>query len=129
MNLKPKICNVCGGEVELVSYNKVNPKTKLKNRKCYICKNCGAYVLTDQRLKDIALGTLADKKTRKKRVECHRLLNNLARYHPQRDDLYMGLADELGIEFENSHFGYMDYDMLVKAEKILLRMWKLRYDI
>lgn len=129
MNLKPKVCNLCGGEVELRYLVEIEPKTKLKNRKCYFCKNCHAFVLTDQRLKDIALGTLADKKTRRKRVACHRLMENLAKYHPQKDDLYNGLAEQLGIPFENCHFGYMDYEMLCKAEKVLLRIWRLRYDI
>lgn len=123
MEDRPKKCNICGGKV---AYQK---NSKMKSGWCYRCESCGAMVGTYPKRPTVALGTLADTETRKKRIEVHKLLDRFWRGSATRDKLYEKLATELGIEKENCHFAYMDLEMLNKAEQILLRWWREKYDI
>ena len=95
----------------------------------YSCDNCYAQVGTYPKNKDIAMGTLADSETRKKRMEVHRLFDRFWRSNSGRSRTYTKLANELGIDKELCHFAYMDMETLNKAEQILLKWWKEKYDI
>lgn len=120
--LKPTICNLCGGEV-------VFTKSKFfKSGYMYMCLNCKAKVGTFEKDNEIALGTLADSETRKKRMEVHRLFDRFWKGSTGRANRYKKLAEEMGINEEECHFAYMQMDQLLQAEKILLKWFLEKYD-
>lgn len=119
----PKVCPICGGHVSYLASN------KYESGFMYSCDNCHAQVGTYKRNKDVAMGILADSQTRKKRIEVHNLLDRFWRGQKTRTLLYQKLAAELGIEESICHFAYMDYETLCKAEQILLKWWRDKYDI
>ena len=121
---KPKVCNLCGGEV---IYNKAD-KSKSVSGYVYYCTNCHAWVGTYPHDKEIAYGTLADHETRKKRAEIHDWFDKLWRNHSERVVMYERLARELGIEKEMCHFGMMQSEMLDKALEIVKKWWIEKYD-
>ena len=118
----PKTCNLCGGNV---SYLKTK---KYVSGYMYSCDNCHAQVGTYPKSVDVAMGILADSETRKKRLEVHRLFDRFWRKSKGRSKKYHDLANELGIPIEECHFAIMDKETLLKAEKILLRWWREKYD-
>lgn len=118
----PKTCNLCGGRV---SYLK---SSKYPSGYMYSCDNCHAQVGTSVKEVDKALGILADSRTRQKRIEVHKLLDRFWRSQRGRSKRYEKLAAELGIEVENCHLAYMDYDTLCRAEQIILKWWRDKYD-
>ena len=115
IDLQPKVCNLCGGKVE---YQKTR----------YVCLVCGAYVGTHKNRPKEAMGTLADERTRKKRIELHQFLDKFWRTKRGRNKAYKKLAEEMGIPFDECHFGYMNYEELEQAKQILLKWWYNRYD-
>lgn len=118
----PKVCNLCGGKVVFQKNKKTNSGW------CYHCSKCGAWVGTHKNDPTVALGTLANAETRKKRIQLHKFLDDFWKNHNEREKLYQKLADELGIEKENCHIAQFDIVMLEKAEKILIQWWRERYD-
>lgn len=94
----------------------------------YSCDNCHAQVGTFEKNVDVAMGVLADSETRKKRIEVHRLFDRFWRSAKGRRRRYQQLAAELGIEENMCHFAYMDLATLKRAEQILLRWWREKYD-
>ena len=119
----PTKCNICGGKV---SYIKTS---KYKSGYMYSCDNCHAQVGTFPQNKEIAMGILADSETRKKRIEVHRLFDRFWRKSCGRSKRYEQLANELNIPKEQCHFSLMDLQTLLKAERILLKWWRDKYDI
>jgi hypothetical protein len=71
---------------------------------------------------------------RKGKVACHDLFDALWRGKPKaqkkRKDLYAWLADQMGIAFEECHFGYFDIHQLRQAYRILkaVSSQEMRYD-
>ena len=102
--------------------------------KCYLCLNCGAYTGTHKPRPREALGLLADASMRKGKVACHDVFDSLWRGKPKaqkkRRDLYLWLADEMGIAFEECHFGYFDIHQLREAYSILIATTgkEMKYD-
>lgn len=90
---------------------------------CYYCTECHAFVGTHRPWPKVALGVLADKHMRELKVECHNIFDKFWRGKPKakkkRDDLYMWLANKMGIPIQDCHFGYFDRDELRRALKIL----------
>lgn len=122
---KPTKCNLCGG---VVIYNKAD-KGKSLSGFVYYCTECHAWVGTYPHDKEIAYGPLANFDTRKQRAEIHDWFDKLWKNHDERDMYYGKLAQELGIEKENCHFGMMESEMLEKALKIVKKWWFEKYDI
>lgn len=118
----PKTCNLCGGRVSYLQTN------KYPSGYMYSCDNCHAQVGTFVKNKDIAMGTLADSETRKKRIEVHKLLDRFWRSSNGRKKRYQELAKELGIEENECHIAYMNMEMLIKAEQVLIKWWREKYD-
>lgn len=118
----PTKCNICGGKV---SYLK---SSKYKSGYMYSCDKCHAQVGTFPKNKDIAMGILADSETREKRIKVHRLFDRFWRKNCGRSKRYKQLAAELGIEEQYCHFSLMDLDTLNRAEQILLKWWRDKYD-
>ena len=118
----PTVCNLCGGKVSYIKSN------KYRSGYMYSCDNCGAQVGTFPKDIDIAMGVLADSKTREKRIQVHRLFDRFWRSNTGRRKKYQKLAAELGIDPKVCHFAYMDMETLIKAEQILLKWWREKYD-
>lgn len=121
-DIKPKKCPICGGVVKLVK------STAYKSGYMYECESCKARVGTFKKNPDIAMGTLADSETRKKRLEVHKLFDRFWKRSKGRTHLYYELAKELGVEYSDAHFGTMNMEQLLKAEQILLEWWRKKYD-
>lgn len=118
----PTICPYCGGKVSLVK------TSKYPSGYMYSCDNCHAQVGTYKKEPTLAMGTLADSETRKKRLEVHKLLDRFWRSNLGRGKAYTKLANELGIEKEQCHIALMDLQTLNKAEQIILKWWREKYD-
>lgn len=121
--LRPTICNLCGGKVEYISNKQIYGKP-FGSGYCYFCTNCGAYVGTHLIRPKEALGILSNKSMRKMKIKCHDLFDNMWNSCKERQNLYNWLAQKLGINYNECHFGYFDLDMLNKAYKILLERKK-----
>lgn len=126
--LHPKICPVCGGKVEYTTTKNVYGRV-YGSGYCYHCTQCGAATTTHKSRPEEAVGILADQKTKNMRTRCHNLFDKLWRDGNQRREKYKELAQALGIDEEDCHFGYMDYATLVKAQVILKKWWFEKYDI
>ena len=132
IDLYPKVCNLCGGEVEFVPTGKVYGTYYLRfggSGFCYHCKECGAIVTTHKNDPKKAKGILANKEMAIMRQKTHALFDKFWRNKTERGIMYKKLADELGIEESDCHFGYMNLDELNKAHEILLKWWREKYDI
>ena len=125
INAKPTKCNLCGGVVVYASNSVIYGK-EYGSGKCYLCKECGAYVGTHRPRPTEALGLLADKEMRDMKMKCHDLFDKKWRFeknsrkrHIARRKAYAELADKLNISVNECHFGYFDINMLNKAYGIL----------
>ena len=125
INTKPTKCNLCGGVVVYASNSVIYGK-EYGSGKCYLCKECGAYVGTHRPRPTEALGLLADKEMRDMKMKCHDLFDkkwksekNSRKRHIARRKAYAELADKLNISVNECHFGYFDINMLNKAYGIL----------
>lgn len=125
INLYPTECNICGGKVIYVSNAKIYGK-QYGSGYCYLCTKCGAYVGTHKPRPKEALGILANKDMRDKKMKCHSIFDSLWKSektgkdrHNKRVQLYKKMAEELGIDVKECHFGYFDLEMLDRAYKIL----------
>jgi len=117
----PTKCNICGGKVIWTKHPK-------KECACYLCTECGAYVLTHKRKPKEALGILANEETRIKRVQVHRLFDRFWKTQKFRKRMYKKLAYAMGIEEDDCHFALMGLEQLNQAEQILLSWWRNKYD-
>ena len=124
-NPKPTTCNLCGGKV---LFNKASFDKSVSGF-VYYCTECHAWVGTYPHDKEIAYGPLADYETRKKRADIHDWFDRLWRNHEERNALYERLAQELGIEKEQCHFGMMQGEVLDKALVIVKKWWWEKFDI
>ena len=119
----PKKCNICGGPVIYTS-NSVIYGREYGSGKCYLCKNCGAYVGTHKPRPKEALGLLADAEMRDLKMRCHALFDLQWKSFKgnrkvKRQQAYKALAEELNIPVQDCHFGYFDKDMLLRAFSVL----------
>jgi hypothetical protein len=74
------------------------------------------------------MGTLANKETGEMRIKVHRLFDKFWKNNKERHECYQKLAKELGLEESESHIGMMNMEILLKAEQILLKWWREKYD-
>ena len=119
---RPTVCNVCGGHV---SYGKMKDLgiPEYQSGYCYHCENCGAYVGTHRKEPKDALGILASGDVRKLRSICHQEFDKYYYSLPGKNRAYYRLSKELGIKYEDCHFGHMDEPMLQKSLNIM-KGWK-----
>ena len=122
IDLHPRRCNICGGEVIFTSNAKIYGR-EYGSGKCYLCTRCGAYVGTHEPRPTEALGILADEKMRALKMEAHDLFDQLwlnkKDRRSARQQAYAWLADQMGISREMCHFGYFDNAQLKTAISIL----------
>lgn len=140
IDLYPKKCNICGGDVEYISNDKIYGK-KYGSGFCYHCKNCGAYVGTHKPRPKEALGILANDEMKKWKQWCHNLFDRLWKYQKiekngkikiipakmTRSKAYYLLAKELNIPIKECHFGYFNVSMLKRAYAILKNNFRSYY--
>jgi len=125
IDLQPQKCNLCGGKVEYTTNAEIYGRT-YGSGKCYLCRNCKAYVGTHEKRPTEAFGILANDEMRKWKIKCHSLFDGLWQFKADnkrrqyRSKCYEALAEALNITKEDCHFGYFDLDMLKKAYLILL---------
>ena len=115
----PDTCNLCGGSVSFVTNAKVYGKA-YGSGWCYLCDECGAYVGTHKPRPNEAMGILADKPMRAMKRAAHELFDSTWSSQSERKSRYQWLADQLGIDVSECHFGYFDKPMLVRAINVLL---------
>ena len=133
VDLHPKICNLCGGEVVFTSNSNIYGR-KYGSGFCYLCMKCGAYVGTHRPYPKEALGILANAEMRKWKMRCHDIFDSMWKNkkggNKTRRALYAWLAKKLNIPVEDCHFGYFDLPTLKRAHTILLELWgnPLKYD-
>lgn len=124
VNLHPKTCNLCGGDVIFTS-NAVIYQREYGSGMAYLCTKCGAYVGTNKTKPDDALGILANKEMRNMKMKCHDIFDrrwkNARNRKKARFRAYQWLSRKLNIPISECHFGYFDMDTLKKAYDILLR--------
>lgn len=118
IDIHPTKCNICGGKVIYTSNAEV-----YGSGYCYLCTNCGAYVGTHKPRPKDALGLLDDERMREGKKCCHALFDPLWQNKPkareERRKAYKWLADKMGIDPKDCHFGYFDLEQLKKAYRIL----------
>lgn len=133
IDIYPKKCNICGGEVDFVKNYRIYGK-RYGSGYSYICRDCGAYVGTHKDDLRKAMGVLSNAEMRKWKVTCHEIFDSFWRGRPRaqrkRQALYEWLAGKMDIPVEECHFGYFDLEKLKKAHKILLSVWgtPIQYD-
>lgn len=121
VNIHPKICNICGGNVIFTSNATVYHGKEYGSGKCYLCTSCRAYVGTHKNQPKDALGILADKDMRDMKMKCHDAFDKFWKSGKNsRSYMYQKLARELKIPVDECHFGWFDMEMLVKAYKIIV---------
>ncbi len=88
---------------------------------CYMCLDCRQYIVTQKGDSKIAIGTIADKETKRLRYECHQEFDPLWKGKPSyvKRIWYGKLANKLGVKTDKCHFGRMDKTMLKKALKCI----------
>ena len=118
INLKPTICNLCGGEVIFTSNSEIYGREYGSGR-CYLCTECGAYVGTHIPVPDRAMGILANAEMRMKKRACHSMFDKMWTSKRERHLLYRKLANQMEIPMHECHFGYMDIPQLDEAILIL----------
>lgn len=115
---QPTVCNICGGKVSYVSNARVYGR-RYGSGWCYLCESCGAYVGTHKPRPREAMGILADRRMRELKMECHVLFDRTWTTNDERRERYARLANKLGIDASECHFGYFDAPMLERALAIL----------
>ncbi|PHM37141.1 zinc-finger-containing protein [Xenorhabdus innexi] len=114
----PTQCHYCDGNIAIVSHKAVYGKDYGNWPWLYICTACKAYVGMHP-FTDIPLGTLADKETRAARNRCKPHFERIWKSGKlTRTDAYKWLAEKLGINPGECHFGWFDAEMCHKAESI-----------
>lgn len=131
IDLHPKVCPICGGNVEYISVKDLYGdylKYGEKSGFCYHCKKCHATVGTHKKNPKEALGILADEKMRKLRQRNHAMFDKFWKDKNQRSKFYRKLANEMGITEEDCHFAWFTIEELEKSYQIMLRWWREKYD-
>ena len=116
MDLQPKVCNICGGEVEYITNDKIYGK-KYGSGYCYHCTKCGAYVGTHKSRPKEAYGILADEQMRRMKMLCHDEFDKLWQTRKERQNLYKRLAKIMHIK----GFNFKAWRMFT------LNRWKSKY--
>lgn len=115
MNLKPKKCNICGGNV-IYTKNSIIYGKEYGSGFCYFCEKCNAYVGTHKPRPKEALGILANAEMRKLKMKAHSIFDKL---RGSKREKYKRLAKLMNINEADCHFGYMDTHQLIKAINIM----------
>ena len=115
----PKVCNICGGEVELVLKTAIyghNLRYNSGSPYLYHCKKCGATVGTHKTRPHVAMGLLANKEMAEMRQKAHDMFDKFWKNAKDRTVCYQKLAEEMKIPFEECHFARFTLEQIAKLE-------------
>ncbi|WP_319931557.1 zinc-finger-containing protein [Xenorhabdus santafensis] len=117
----PTKCHYCAGSIAIVSHKAVYGQDFGNWPWLYICTTCRAYVGMHP-FTDIPLGTLANEETRAARKSCKPHFERIWKSGKlTRTDAYKWLAEKLGIDPGECHFGWFDVDMCEQAKNVCMR--------
>ncbi len=112
----PTKCRYCGSNVVFTSNSEIYGR-EYGNGKCYLCRNCRAFVgvHTDTL---IPLGTLANDELRKARNKAHNEFDKLWKGHTRimkRNDAYYWLSKKMNIPKEKTHIAMFEIEQCNKV--------------
>jgi len=113
---KPTICRYCGSPVVYTSNAEIYGR-EYGNGKCYLCRNCRAFVGTHPGT-DIPLGTLADSELREYRKEAHYWFDQIWKGPTRqmtRYKAYGWLAHKIGLSREETHMAMFEKEQCQKT--------------
>ncbi|WP_425054758.1 zinc-finger-containing protein [Pseudomonas abyssi] len=118
----PTCCPFCGSDVSLVGNEDIYGRRYGDWPFAYKCDDddddCDSYIGLHPDT-DIPLGTLANKPMREARKSSKSVFMRLADHQGwTRKESYPWLAEQLGIEVEECHFGWFDVDRCNQAQRI-----------
>lgn len=115
----PTECIYCQSPVIFTS-NSVIYGREYGNGKVYKCTGCDAYVGVHTGTK-IPLGRLANRELRDLKKQCHAMFDPVWKQNKniKREQAYGRLANCLGINIHECHFGWFGKDMLLRANEIM----------
>lgn len=112
----PVECEHCGSPVQVAHHKQVYGRSYGDWPWLYKCEGCRAYVGMHP-FTNIPLGTLATSEIRQARKHCKSPFESLYKSgRLTRSEAYERLAEKLGIEKEQCHFGWFNVEMCQKAE-------------
>lgn len=111
----PTECRYCGGEIRIQDHMVVYGKTYGDWPYVYRCPPCDARVGMHP-FTNIPLGTLANEELRRARKDVKNRFQDIFKLgHMTRSEAYAALADEMGIDRENCHFGWFEIEHIAFA--------------
>lgn len=115
------ICQKCMRKAKLVTGEYIFPfNKKYKDHNYYVCEGCGDYVGCHEGTTK-ALGTLADKRLREKRIQVHRAFDQIWKDSPiSRKQAYEYLAEKLDIPLVKCHIGLFDLQLCQRALEVMV---------
>ena len=114
----PKICRYCGSPVVYTSNAEIYGR-EYGNGKCYLCRNCKAYVGVHTGTQ-IPLGTLANKELRDIRHKAHNEFDQLWKSNKMtRYNAYKWLANEMNLEIKKTHIGWFEKGQCLKVIELV----------
>ena len=121
----PESCNRCGSNFVVIANNsEIYGRPYGKWPWIYICQDCEARVGMHP-FTNIPLGTLADLETREARKSAKSafyVLKNKQDWN--RSQAYYWLAERIGIDVSECHFGWFEVDRCNKAKDICIKALK-----
>ena len=116
---RPTKCNICSHQP--LEYGRMEDfgLTPYQSGFCYYCRNCGNFIVTHKNDRKKAIGIIADQETKELRAACHEKMDALWSSSRGRRYCYRKLAQGLGIDYDDCHFGHMDKEMLRKALELI----------
>lgn len=112
----PKVCRYCGNEVVFTSNAEIYGK-EYGNGKCYLCRNCKAFVGVHTGTKT-PLGTLANNELREWRKQAHYYFDQLWKGKTRQNtrySMYGWLADKMNLPRANTHIGMFEIEQCQKV--------------
>ena len=116
----PIICRYCGNPVVYTSNAEIYGK-EYGNGKCYLCRNCKAFVGVHTGTL-IPLGTLANDELRKARKEAHYYFDKLWKEPTRimkRNEAYYWLAKQLKIDKNKTHIAWFEIEQCKKVVELV----------
>lgn len=119
---KPKICRYCGGKVVFTSNSEIYGK-EYGNGKCYLCRNCKAFVGVHTETLT-PLGTLANDELRKWRHQAHNELDKLWKGKTRkmtRYNAYGWLSKQMNLTRNETHIALFEIEQCKQVIEICQR--------
>lgn len=107
----PKKCRYCGSSVVFTSNAEIYGK-EYGNGKCYLCRNCKAFVGVHTGT-NIPLGTLANDELRKARKQAHNLFDKLWKEPTRimtRFNAYKWLSKKMNLKQSDTHIALFEIE-------------------